>query len=512
MASRGGRGEVARAHHEDLSNTQDERENPGMSSRRVMRSMVVVAAFGMLLGGCLPFRPPIEAVPSPDGQASSTATASSTAGTSSASRTPTPTPAATPRAATDPFAGKRVDLKVGYAAPQKTTMPCGSGSSRMGVARAGSYVGFADQEVAGVFELAGGQWLWCAKTGFGGADGVAEVTTDSAVGRPGYQPSLDEDTLEAAEFDFNVTAFFLREADETLLVVPVTIDRPQIGSQKEAPLRGLVAFDGHGVKKWITGLPQTGKADVFCLADATACLLDQGSGSDAVIVAPDPESGELSTLAQGGRLRRYANPGPASSELFLFTNSKSQPVWARFEADAEWHLLTSESGKTLSTNGYVGVVQHWVVMAEGPNYSPTKIRRLDTTTGASDVVPFAFDKDSCLPLADRRLLCTDDGSKPSIGVFDVSTGEVVWEWQEDDPDPVTQVPRKVPRDLYVYGDLVFAKAGNSSERYLIDAKTGADVPFDPKMAVAYELLRSDACNSYGCVEYASGRIEYAQAK
>lgn len=479
-----------------------------MRSFRLTTLVVFVAAVGMVLGGCLPFRLPVEAVPSPDEPVSSATSPSSAITTPGPSRTPTPTPV--PLVASDPFAGERVDLVLGYAAPQKTTMPCGSGGSKTIVARAGSYVGFANQEVAGVFDLASRQWLWCAATGFGGADGVVEVTTDSSVGRPGYLPSLDEDTLEASEYDPSGSAFFLRAGDETSLVVPVTIDRPQIGSQKEAPLRGLVAFDGHGVKTWIAGLPQTGDPQVSCRQDVTACLVQQGSGLKAVIVMPDPQSGQLSTLAEGGQLHKDADPGPVGSEVFIFLSGNSQATWARYENEADWHVL-AVGGKAVGSYWYVGTIDHWVIVGD-QSESKDRIRRIDTTTGADDIVEFGYPKQSCLPLADRRLLCTYYSSNPSIGVFDLATGQIVWEWKEDDPDPVTGVPRKVPRDLYVYGDLIFAGPTSSSERYLIDAETGADVPFDSKMTIAYELLRSNNCSSYGCVSVSGNSVEYTSVK
>lgn len=480
-----------------------------MHGRRVMRSMAVVAALGVSLAGCLPFRLPIQAVPSPDKPVSSAATPSPAAATPSRTPTPSLTPGA--QAAIDPFAGKRVDLTVGYAAPKRTKLPCSSDSPGSYPARAGSYVGFSNDEVAGVFDLATGQWLWCVTNGFGGADGVAEVTSDSAVGRPGYQPSLDADTLEAAEYDSQGMAFFLQAGEETLLVVPVTINRPPIGSQKQAPLRGLVAFDGHGVKKWVTGLPQADAADTFCRKDATACLLEQGSGSKAVVIAPDPASGQLTTVIQGVPLSRNANPGPAGSEVILLESTKSQPMWAGYAAEAEAHLITSDAGQVLKSYGYIGVTDHWVVLADKSKPSASKLWRLDTSTGVNAVVPFAFPKDSCLPLADRQLVCTGSGSDSSIGVFDLTSGNVIWEWREDDPDPVTQVPRKVPDSLDVYGDLIFAEP-SSSERYLIDAKTGLDVPFDAKMTAAYELLRTDDCTSYGCVDSSSSGIEYSMVK
>ena len=137
---------------------------------------------------------------------------------------------------------------------------------------------------------------------------------------------------------------------------------------------------------------------------------------------------------------------------------------------------------------------------------------LDTTTGARTQVPFAYSKNSCLSLPERVMVCRGQNPVASIGAFNLLTGEVLWEWQEDDPDPVTQVPRKVPRDLYVYDGLIVASYKDSEARYLIDAETGTDQPFTAKMAAAFELLITDKYNAYGSVYASSRNIEYSRAK
>lgn len=477
-------------------------------------AVVVVVSLGLALGGCLPFGSPIVALPSPAASVAPSEKSSPSSSPSASASTRTSTSATASVSATNPFAAKRVDLAVGFTAPQTTSMTCDGSSATLGVARAGSYAGFVNQAAAGVFDVATGRWLWCVPTGFGGADGVAAVTTDSSVGRPGYEPTLDTDTLEATEYDSQGKPFFLRSDAETLLVVPVTIDRPQIGSQKEAKLRGLLAFDGHGVKKWIAALPQTsGAGSPYCSDDATVCVVQQGSNwSQVALLEVTARTGELIVLAEGVYLNTDATQGPVGTESFVVKNGRFETLWARYESEADLQLLTNSTGKAHRTSWYVGVIDRWVVAGDEADHQANKIMLLDTTTGAKTQVPFAYSKNSCLSLPERVMVCRGQNPVASIGAFNLLTGEVLWEWQEDDPDPVTQVPRKVPRDLYVYDGLIVASYKDSEARYLIDAETGTDQPFTAKMAAAFELLITDKYNAYGSVYASSGNIEYSRAK
>ena len=116
--------------------------------------------------------------------------------------------------------------------------------------------------------------------------------------------------------------------------MPVTIDRPQIGSQKEAKLRGLLAFDGHGVKKWIAALPQTsGAGSPYCSDDATVCVVQQGSNwSQVALLEVTARTGELIVLAEGVYLNTDATQGPVGTESFVVKNGRFETLWARYES------------------------------------------------------------------------------------------------------------------------------------------------------------------------------------
>lgn len=482
-----------------------------MRSRFMIRSAAVATLAVLLsLTGCQSVKgvPAADTSPSTP-SASATPRGSTTPSTSSVS----PSASAVSQRASDPFEAKRVDLSVGYSVVQKTTMPCNRSDASIWTARAGSYAAFVNQYAAGVLDISTGQWLWCEPTGFGGTDGVAKVTTDSSVGRPGYTPILDADTLEAAEFDSSGEAFFMQAGDETLLVVPVTIDRPQIGSQKEAKLRGLVAFDGQGTKKWIAGLPSTsGAGSPTCSSDATRCIVQQGGGSSALVTSVDAETGELSTLAQQTNGLVDSSSRFVGSDLFLVSGRRSEAMWVDYGSDPAPDPLITDDGTPIKSDWYLSINKHLVIAADQAHSKASKIWVFDTANGSSSMVPFEYSKRDCLRVQGQLMLCMEHGSSGSIGAFNLATGEVVWEWRENDPDPDTQVPRKVPEKLYVYDDLVVADYTNAEKRYCIDPKSGLDTPFDRKQAAAFDSLRSNDYTPYGYVSTSGSTISYAHAK
>lgn len=118
-------------------------------------AVVLVVSLGLALGGCLPFGSPIVALPSPAASVAPSGKSSPSPSASASTRTSISATASV--SATNPFAAKRVDLAVGFTAPQTTSMTCDGSSATLGVARAGSYAGFVNQAASGVFDVATGR-------------------------------------------------------------------------------------------------------------------------------------------------------------------------------------------------------------------------------------------------------------------------------------------------------------------------------------------------------------------
>lgn len=336
--------------------------------------------------------------------------------------------------------------------------------------------------------------VWCAPLALGSLDGPAQVPSESPVGRPGYLPALNDDTLAAASPAGDGPIVAVAQS-RLWVLLPVEISRPQIRSQQAQNFHAFIAYDDGGAPRWLSSFAAIEDVSngnvVFRRDQTTGALLrvveptstSAAPTSDLSLAFLDVSAGKAGKawVAQGSG--DDAGTGQFLGGNFITGVHRSGDAGST-SAVAGWR---SDSGAQVFTTAYAEseinfavtaghVVTTRQVAATGESATVAAVYRLDTGAVTSLRLPFPTDLDDQCRWDGRDVLVCGSGYGvvATLAALDIAGSSLRWSWKTGDPDPVTKVPRIVPSEYDVWGRYVYARDPDNKP-YLIDAQNGNDL-------------------------------------
>lgn len=493
--------------------TTDAAANPGRASRRpwwIAAAVVLLLGAGGAAGYAFLLRDRDgTATASAPGAASATAgdpaSGESTAGGSAGATPSTSMPPAI--TVPDPATTPAVDNPTGFTEPVTVVPDCapGAGSDQTWeldptASVFGAYAAARRGDSLALIDRVAGTTVWCTQLGLGSLREPAEVTSDSPVGRPGYTPALNADTL-AASSPAGPGPYVVVSGTRIWVLQPLQITRPRIGSQQATNLHAFLALDDSGRPSWIASFATS---DAIA-ADTTRFVRDASSGA-LVQVVTDPNERTTLTVRAIDVARGTASAGWTAKNVDTGWNRDGYAVTGgvltmitegagadgdtrtvrgrRVDTGAEvFHSATTTSrvwavvvpGQPLVGPGYALVVR-----GQQDGYVPSatlEAYALGTGRVATVTAPVtSVDlEDDCSFNGVDLLVCAGEGRRQASTLFavDLNRSAIAWAWATGDPDPTTRVARTVPREFTAWHENVYARNENG-DRYLLDARTGTD--------------------------------------
>lgn len=360
---------------------------------------------------------------------------------------------------------------------------------------------------------------WCAPMGLGGTDRAPEVSSGSVVGRPGYAPALDAETMAAAwpGHDFPMLGVV---AGRLWVIQPIEVVRPDIQSQQARSYAALLGMDDAGTVRWLTEVPELDglddAADAYYQDVLSGAIQLTQSWSDARgahrlrVVPVDYSTGirgdpwvakdllwnwrEPTYLVFSGGTAVYATHRVTTSEGRHGLQMRSAQTGALIASLGPW----PEPRKVLSLPNML------IVSQPTPAGTSEVLKAYDYADGTERSLSTAFpvDLESCASNSWSKLVCTGAvDERDGITALDVDTGKTDWTWWTGDADATTGVPRTVPSDIAAFGDYIYG-TNDRGDRYILDMATGADLGLETE-------IRSVE-NGLGEIEVSNSTVRWQQ--